>query len=366
MSLIDRYLAREILLPFASGLLFLTQVLLATQVLSQAELLFGAGVSLLDVAVIIGAMLPRILGFVLPVAFLLGAVLGVARLAEDREVIALGAAGLSPSRLVRVPLALGILAAGLGLVLSLAVEPASLRVARLKLNDVVKSNLTKNVRAGTFFEDIPNFTMYAERVRGGELENVLISDRSNPSAAVLALARKGRLEPLSAGDEVRLVLENGELHREDAAAGEYAAASFQRGEVPVGLGAALSNRSSRGSGEFTVPELRRAAREAPNDDERRRLEAYLQRRIANPLAMVAFAILAVPLGATRRAGRAFGVVATFAGVVVQYLLLRGGEVLAQRAALPPVLALQLGNVFLVAAGIALVLRMERRGVGAVR
>src|SRR4030067_1170975 len=45
MTTLDRYLAREILLPFAAGLLFLTQVLIATQILAQADVLLGSGVS---------------------------------------------------------------------------------------------------------------------------------------------------------------------------------------------------------------------------------------------------------------------------------------------------------------------------------
>ena len=106
MRLLDRYLAKEILLPFAAGLLFLTQILLATQLLAQADVLFGSGVSLVDVGAVVLYLLPHFLAYVLPIAFLLGAVLGVGRLAEDREVVALGAAGFSPAWLVRVPLAI--------------------------------------------------------------------------------------------------------------------------------------------------------------------------------------------------------------------------------------------------------------------
>ena len=57
MSALDRYLAREILPPFAAGLVFLTQVLVATQLLGQAEVLLGSGVSGLDLAVVVAALL---------------------------------------------------------------------------------------------------------------------------------------------------------------------------------------------------------------------------------------------------------------------------------------------------------------------
>lgn len=371
MPLVDRYLGKEILLPFAAGLLFLTQLLLATQLLNQADVLFGSGVALLDVAAILVALMPHVLGYVLPIAFLLGAVLGVGRLAEDREVVALGAAGVSPARLVRVPLALGVVAAALGLWLSLSLEPAGLSAARVRLNEVVKRNVTNDVRAGTFYDQIPGYTVYTERVRDGRWENVLISDRSDPGAPVLALARAGRLEPVGVGQEMQLVLDGGELHREDAEAGEYVTAQFRHAELVIGLGTALTDRNAlaRTAKEMDVAAMqaRIAAERARGDAaQARRFEGYLHRRIAQPLAVIPFALLAVPLGASRRIGRGFAVAATLLAVVAHYVLLRGGEVLAQKGALPAALALQLPTLVLSAVALALVAQQARRGVGAVR
>lgn len=371
MGLLDRYLAREILLPFAAGLLFLTQILLATQLLAQANVLLGSGVSLADLVMVVLSLMPHFLGYVIPISFLLGAVLGVGRLAEDREVVALGAAGLSPARLVRVPLLLGVGVAAVALWLSVSVEPASLRSARLRLNDVVKRNVTNDVRPGTFYDQIPGYTLYAERASHGRWENVLIHDRSNESAPLLALARRGRLEPVGAGEEMRLVLEEGEFHREEAESNTYATATFGRAEVPIGLGTALSDRNSlaNSSRELTFGELRRRAADArARGDlrEARRQEGFLHRKLSSSLAVIPFAILAVPVGAARRGGRAFGIGATFLLVVLHYLLLRGGEVLAQRGDLPAALSLQAPNAILAVAGLVAVWALARRGPGAVR
>ncbi len=371
LPLLDRYLAKEIAVPFLGGVLFLTQVLIATQLLSQAEILFGSGVSLLDVARVVVALLPHVLGYVLPVAFLLGAVLGVGRLAEDREVIALGAAGISPARLVRVPLAMAVVTAALGLWLSLAGEPAGLAAARYRLNEIVKRNVSNDVRPGTFYEQIPGYTLYAERANRGRWENVLISDRSNPATPILALARQGRLEPVGVGQEMRLVLDGGEVHREEAASEDYVSARFRHGELVIGLGTALTDRNlfARSAREMTAAAMEeriRIERDRGNAAEARRFEGYLYRRLASPLAVLPFALLAVPLGAWRRGGRAFGVGATFLAVIAHYILLRGGEVLAQRGALPAVVALQIPTVVLSALGMALVVAASRRGAGAVR
>jgi lipopolysaccharide export system permease protein len=368
MSLLDRYLAKEILLPFGAGLVFLTQILLATQILAQADILFGSGVAAWDVLRVVALLTPHFLGFILPVAFLLGAVVGVGRLAEDREIIALGAAGLSPVRLVRVPLLLGVAVSALALWLALEVEPAALRSARLLLNEIIKKNVTSDVKPGTFYDDIPGYTLYAEGVRGSRWTNVLISDRSDPNAAILALSRRGRFEPAPAGEAMRLVLEAGELHREEGATAEYALASFDRATIDVGIRQTLGdrNRLAGASREFTARELLELARNTPEREKRWRWLGYFHKRISQGLAMIPFALLAVPLAAVRRGGRSFGVGATLAIVLAQYLFLRGGEVLAQQGILHPALALQLPTAVLSIVGIVAVVVLARRGTGAVR
>jgi lipopolysaccharide export system permease protein len=377
VGLLDRYLAREILLPFGAGLLFLTQLLLATQILAQAHILFGSGVALAHVGVVVLALLPHFLNFVLPVAFLLGAVLGVARLAEDREVVAMGGAGLSPVRLVRVPLLLALVVGALGTWLSLEVEPIGMRVVRARLTSIIKQNVTNDVRPGTFYDQIPGYTLYAEKVKGGRLENVLIHDENvlvqgrRGGAAVLALAREGRLEPVGAGEEMRLVLGGGEVHREELQSEEYTAAEFERAEVVIALGRALTERSKLASAsrEDTLEELQGkiAAAYQRNDLKHAwRQESHLHRRIASALAVIAFALLAVPLGASRWAGRAFGVGATFLLVIIHYLFLRSGQVMVQGGRLPAWIGLQLPNLVLGGVGLVLLAILARRGTGAVR
>jgi lipopolysaccharide export system permease protein len=273
-------------------------------------------------------------------------------------------------RLVRVPLLLGVALAGVSLWIAADLEPRSLAAARAVLVDVVKRNVRNDVKPGTFYDQIPGTTLYAERVRGGRWENVLISDRSDPGAPVLALAREGRLEPVGAGEEMELVLGHGEIHRASLDDEEYVVAAFERAELVLGLGTALSDRGglARASpddlGELAA--RARAHREKGELKDAWRAEASLHRKLAAALAVIPFALLAVPLGAARRAGRAFGVGATFGVVILHYLLLRSGQVMAQKGTLPAALALQLPTLVLSAAALVLIVLQARRGPGAVR
>jgi len=365
MTALDRYLAREILLPFAASVLFLTQVLLATQILAQADVLLGAGVSFRDLVSVIGDLIPHFLGYVLPVSFLLGAVLGLGRLTEDREMVALGAAGVSPLRLVPVPLVLGLAASVLALWVGLVLEPAGLRDARLRLNDLIRRNVSRDVQAGVFFEDIPNFTLYAESTAGGRWSHVLLSDRTDPTAPLLALAQGGHLEPTGAGEGMELELDQGEIHREELQSDEYFSGHFSAATITLGLGAALSDRNRLIGSPFELGprEIVARARAAKEPETARRWWTFLHRRIAGPVAIVAFALLAVPLGMAHRGGRAFGYTATLLAVIAYYALLRLGEGLSSRGTLAAWMGPHLPNVATALLGVALVALVELRGLG---
>jgi lipopolysaccharide export LptBFGC system permease protein LptF len=58
--------------------------------------------------------------------------------------------------------------------------------------------------------------------------------------------------------------------------------------------------------------------------------------------------------------------ATIGAVIAQYVLMRGGEVMAQKGVLPAWAALQLPTVVLGALAVLLIALQARRGVGAVR
>jgi lipopolysaccharide export system permease protein len=375
LALLDRYLAREILLPFGAGLLFLTQILLAQQLLAQSDVLIGSGVSALDVLLVAVYIAPHFLGFIVPVAFLLGAVLGVGRLAEDREVVALSAAGISPARLAKVPAILGLGVCALALWLAIAAEPWGMRHVRLHVNEVIQKNLAGDVRAGVFYDEIPGFTLYAEKVRGRSFEHVLLDDRTQENAPLLAVARGGTLTPLAAGGAMQLVLDAGEIHRAEgksgpAGKGDYAIAAFRSASVDVGIQDTVGakNRFAERRWELTPAEIAAEADalEPAKPEEARRMRAWLHRKLAGPAAVIAFGLLAAPIAAARRFRRAFGYAATLGTVVGYYSLLRLCEGLTQRGAMPPWLGPQVPNVVFALVGLAAIWMLHRRGAGAVR
>ena len=95
ISIIDRYIVGEIVAPFALGVALLTFALVTGRLLKLTEMVVNRGVSLADVASLIGYIMPAFLELTFPMAVLLGVLMGFGRMSGDRELIAARACGMS-------------------------------------------------------------------------------------------------------------------------------------------------------------------------------------------------------------------------------------------------------------------------------
>ena len=108
MRTLDRYVIREVLAPFALALLVLTFILIIPFIIAQAETMIAKGVPWLTVAQVMVTLLPQALGLTIPMSLLVALLVALGRLSGDREVVAMQACGLSPLRLLRPALAVGL------------------------------------------------------------------------------------------------------------------------------------------------------------------------------------------------------------------------------------------------------------------
>ena len=100
IRILDRYLVREIALPFAISLVAFTFVLEIPPILQQAEPLISRGVQWSIILRVLLTLLPQALSLTIPVAVLFGILVGLARMSADRELVAMQ--GRSDSRLGQV------------------------------------------------------------------------------------------------------------------------------------------------------------------------------------------------------------------------------------------------------------------------
>src|SRR5437588_9067179 len=135
MRILDRYIVREVFRHALLGLVVFTFVFFVPQLVRVMALFVrhsGSGGQILKLFICI---LPGIFTFTIPMAVLIGVLLGLGRMSADSEIIALTALGIGRRRIL-VPVAVLALAGTLAtLVMTLWLGPVSLRTFRALVAD---------------------------------------------------------------------------------------------------------------------------------------------------------------------------------------------------------------------------------------
>ena len=214
-----RYLLRELVMPTLLGLLLYTFVLLMNHFFLVAEkaLTKNLGLELTLRLFMVGV--PKILLFSIPMAVLLGTLIGLGRISADSEWVALQASGQGPTGLLKPVLIHGLVASVACFMIYAVVIPQTHYATRNLSTEVIfSSNLAADLKPREFYELPDDTLMYVNDIRaGGErrLENVIISrpDPENPGRTQLVLARYGDLYPAPDRSGALIIdLYHGEFH----------------------------------------------------------------------------------------------------------------------------------------------------------
>ena len=101
MKIIDRYVWKELLVPFLLGIFVFTFLLLLDKIFDLTDLIINKGVPIPLVILLLTYILPAFLVLTIPIGFLLAILVAFGRLSADMEIVALKASGVSPLRLLR-------------------------------------------------------------------------------------------------------------------------------------------------------------------------------------------------------------------------------------------------------------------------
>jgi lipopolysaccharide export LptBFGC system permease protein LptF len=130
MRILDRYIVREVFRHALLGLIVFTFVFFVPQLIRLMELFVrhtGSGSQILKLFLCI---FPAVFTFTIPMAVLIGVLLGLGRMSADSEIIALTALGIGRRRIL---LPVGVLAAAglaISLTMTLWLSPLALRTFR--------------------------------------------------------------------------------------------------------------------------------------------------------------------------------------------------------------------------------------------
>jgi lipopolysaccharide export system permease protein len=365
---INRYILREISIPFGLGLAVFTLILLIARILKLVEMVVNRGVPLLEVLKLFSYILPAFLEVTVPMALLLAVLTAFGRLSSDSEIIALKTSGVSLYQLTRPVALFAVVIYAIALGLSVYARPWGNNLLRNGLYEIAKTRASAGIREKVFSDDFAGLVIYVDHIEppGNTLRGILISDTRDPTQRNTVFARVGVLVPNEPLHALTLQLLGGSIHAFYPKDRSYHRTDFSTYDITLDLNTALANLRPRekDASEMMVSELETAiaakrATGQPVFSE----SVELHRKFSIPFACLAFAAIGIPLGIRpTRAVRSRGFTLSLALIFGYYVLLTLGESLGGRGVLPAGVALWLPNLLLSLLALTLFVRAARETV----
>src|SRR6202022_1666914 len=359
MRILDRYIVREVFRHALLGLVVFTFVFFVPQLIRLMELFVrhsGSGTQVLKLFLCI---FPAVFVFTVPMATLIGVLLGLGRMSADSEIIALTALGIGRRRILLPVGVLALTGALVTLAMTTWLGPLALRTFRTLEADLIASQVSFQVQPRVFDERFPRMVLYVNDVTasGTQWHGVFLAETGGEGGSRLTLAEKAVVIAEPKQGKLELHLKGGTTHefsRDDA--DHYSVTAFGQSDWPIEFsGLAVAQPRQLNNPERTVRELWN-----DNGPGWREARVELRRRLAFPIACFAFALVAVPLGAQpRRGGRAAGTLLAVVLIAAYYLVFVMGVGLARQGTLSPWLGIWMGDAALALLGWLLFPRMEQ-------
>ncbi|HAD04708.1 MAG: LPS export ABC transporter permease LptF [Desulfuromonadales bacterium GWD2_61_12] len=356
---IQRYIFREITVPMLLGLVVFTFVLLMGRSLKLVELVINKGIPFGDIARLFLYLLPAFLVITIPLAFLLGVLLGFGRLSSESEVVAFKASGVDLYALAKPALLLGIFATAATGYLTLFVEPAGNSAFRTQVFKIATSRASVGLKPTIFNDDFDGLVLYTSEIedRSGKMKGVFISDERAGDAPAAIFAKNGRIISDPVLLTLTLRLEDGSIHRRltGKKEGAYQVIDFSSYDINLNIGQNLASGQKRikKDNELPLTTLLETRRTAPEAARRTSATVELNKRCILALAPLLFALVAVPLGiSSHRSGRGSGFSLALGVFLVYYVLLSFAKTLVVESHFPVIL-LWLPNLLFLMGGLTL-------------
>src|SRR5947199_2998178 len=365
MRILTRYILGEVVSHAVIGMAVFTFVLFTRDLGRILDLVVRNSSPLLSILQIFLFTVPVALTYTIPMAVLVGILIGLSRLAADSEITAMRASGIGVWTFLRIISLFVVVAWMLALVNGLYVAPES-QAALGRLQDRLKSSQASfEVQPRVFYEGFPKLVLYVNDVksaRGAAIwKGVFIADMSTPSAPRITLARQGIL--LSESPETLLLhLNDGATHETHPAAPEkYQISTFQQTDIPIPVPQAdTKEQEPAPTSQLKTWELLRQAGKADKMSARWDLIEF-HRRFALPTSCLVLALVGIPLGlSSKKSGKSGGFVLTILLVFAYYVVSLIGVSLARQGRVAPWFGAWLADFVFLALGLFLLFRAEKR------
>ncbi|MBI3803296.1 MAG: LptF/LptG family permease [Nitrospirae bacterium] len=348
VRILDRYIIKELIVPFVFGISILTFLILIHQLLRLMELVIDKGVDIVSVGQIFLSLLPSFFLLTIPMAALLASIMTFNRLSYDNEIIALKSVGVGFYRLIRPVLFFSVAAALLTLYMGSIAQPWGGGSFNSLAMRILKKRASVGIEEGKFNGTFSNLVLYVESMPTfSEMNGVFIYDQRDPESPKIIIAKKGVLTNDPASNAIEFRLLDGSLHLKSKDGSDYQRMTFGTYDLRLDFGSMVQGPANLDTPSYQ--ELKQRIDASGGKDLRAlRLLSEFYKNFSFSLASFIFGIIGVPLGMiSGRTGRLGGFTVGIGLITLYYLLNTLGDYLITIQIAPPLMAVGVPHLVLI-------------------
>ncbi|MES2860724.1 MAG: LptF/LptG family permease [Pseudomonadota bacterium] len=175
MTLIQRYLFRQISLPVVAACASLAGIGILSQSLDQLEVIVERGQSVWVMAKLTLLAVPQLFAVILPIGLFVGALIALTRLQREQELTAAYASGMSRWQMISPLARVALAVAAVVLVTNVLVQPWAQKASREQAFEIRTDLAALLVEEGRFVQGPNGLTVYVQQIeQNGLLKNMFI------------------------------------------------------------------------------------------------------------------------------------------------------------------------------------------------
>lgn len=367
MNLIHNYIYREVLLLTSAIVGVLTFLLMAVTMFRQLSVLMYTDLPMYLAAKLMFLGMPLVLTLTIPAGLLAAVMIVFGRMSSDRELVAIKAAGIGLAPVVAPVI---VLAMGLSLLdywlVAYVVPQCQKEVSSMK-HEIVTNNPMALLSPQEIVDKIPGWKILFEKKEGRELDDIQLW-RLDDAGRVASCLRAGQAKVDLDLEHQQLVLTllNGkeEDYPSDGDVTKIHAGVHGEQMVEAVSLNTFYDKVQRKLAWMTLPDIWDTIYEMQTNPSGEQASPYLtelQARVSFSITTFTFIVVGLPLAIqTQRRETYFGVIATFAIVLLYYVLGKVGQGLKAHAGLYPELIIWAPNFIFQTVGFYLFYKANRK------
>lgn len=310
----------------------LTCIVWLMQSLRFVDMIVNRGLSATAFVTFTILLLPMLISLIGPIALFAAAVFTYNKMINDSEIIVMRASGMSPGRIARPAILLGILLMLFGYLNSLYLVPATYREFKDMQRAIRNEISSLLLQEGVFNPVVDGITVFVRaKASNGELFGIIIHDERIKNRPVTMMAERGALVASDNGPRVLMV--NGNRQDVGEKDGRLSLLYFDRYTFELSGLKQSEIDLWREPRERFLSELFYPSAEADSIYNFRKLRMEGLQRLASPLLYPAFALIAISLllgGDFNRRGQFVRILASVAAVVTLQVLFLGAKSMGEK------------------------------------